>query len=68
MVDGYSHNNPLDATKKRFVKLEEKFVDISCNMALVMVALENNFGTFGEIGIYNLEVGSDEKPRDSKDP
>jgi hypothetical protein len=68
MVDESIHNNPWDAVEERFVRLEEKVVDISCNMALLMVALVNKFGPFGEVGGSNSEVGLDEKLGDSEDP
>jgi hypothetical protein len=45
------------------VRLEEKFVDISCNMALLMVALMNKFGPFREVS----KVVLDEKMGDSED-
>jgi hypothetical protein len=38
-----------DATEERFVRLEEKVVDISRNMALLMVALVNKFGPLGRL-------------------
>jgi hypothetical protein len=39
MVDESVHNNPRDPVEERFARLEEKFIDISRNMALLMVAL-----------------------------
>jgi hypothetical protein len=50
------------------LKLEEQVIDISHNMALLMVALENKFGPFGEVGGSNSEVGLDEKLGDNEDP
>jgi hypothetical protein len=45
MVDEYS-NNPWDESEERFSKLEAQVIDISCNMAILMEALENKFGPF----------------------
>jgi hypothetical protein len=56
MVDESSHNNPWDEVEERFSKLEEQVIDISCNMALLMVALENKFGPFGEVGGSNSKL------------
>jgi hypothetical protein len=39
------------------MRLEEKFVDIFHNMSLLMEALENNFGLFGEVGGSKSEIG-----------
>jgi hypothetical protein len=36
-------------------------------MALLMVALVNKFGPFGEVGGSNLEVGLDDKSRYNED-
>ena len=38
------HNNPQDPTLEIFERLEEKFTDISRNMALFMEALETKLG------------------------
>jgi hypothetical protein len=67
MVDESGHNNPRDVIPEIFVRLEEKVVDISRNMAL-MAVLWNKFGTFGEVGSYKSKVGSNEKLEDSEDP
>jgi hypothetical protein len=48
--------------------MEEKVIDISCNMAFLMVALLNKFGPFRDVGNSNSEVGLGEKLRDNKDP
>jgi hypothetical protein len=48
--------------------MEEKVIDISCNMAFLMVALVNKFGPFRDVGNSNSEVGLGEKLRDNKDP
>jgi hypothetical protein len=50
MEDDFSHRNPHDEVIERFMKLEEQVVDISHNMSPLMVALENKFGIFGEVG------------------
>jgi hypothetical protein len=47
MVDESIHNNPWDAIEERFVRLEEKFVDISQSMALLMAVLMKNCRHFG---------------------
>jgi hypothetical protein len=62
------HYNPPDAVEEIFARLEEQVIDISHNMALLMVALENKFRPFGEVGGSNSEVGSNEKLGDSEDP
>jgi hypothetical protein len=49
-------------------KLEEQVVDISCNMALLMVNLMNKFIPFWEVVGSNSEIGLDEKPRYNEDP
>jgi hypothetical protein len=49
------------------VRLEEKFIDISCNMDLLMANLANNFIPFGKVGGSKSEFGSDDKLRDSED-
>jgi hypothetical protein len=54
MVDEYN-NNPWDELEEIFSKLEAQVIDISCNMAILMVALENKFGPFKEFGSSNLE-------------
>jgi hypothetical protein len=55
-------------TEERFVRLEEKVIDISRNMSLLMVALARKLGPFREVGGSNSEIGSDEKSRDNEDP
>jgi len=68
MEDDFVHNNPRDGTKERFARLEEQVVNISCNMALVMESLANDFSPFEEVVGSNLEVGSNENLGDSEDP
>jgi hypothetical protein len=46
--------------------MEEQVVDISCNMAFLMEALENKFGPFVEVGGSNSEFGLDKKSRDKE--
>jgi hypothetical protein len=48
------------------VRLEEKVVDISHNMALLMSSLANKFGTLREVSGSNLVVESHEKLGDCK--
>jgi hypothetical protein len=50
------------------VRLEEKVVDISCNMSLLMVALASKFRPFREVGGLNSEIRSDGKLGDNEDP
>jgi hypothetical protein len=66
MEDDFVHKNPWDGMEERFSRLEEKVVDISHNMALIMASLENNFIPFEEVGFSRLEVRSEEKPIDSE--
>jgi len=68
MVEKSIHNNPWDLAKDRFVRLEEKVVDIFFNMSLLFVVLTSNIELFGEVGGSNLEIGSDDKTRDNEDP
>jgi hypothetical protein len=67
MEDEFINKNPRYVVEDIFVRLEEKFTDISRKMALIMAALVNMFGPFGEVGGSNLEVGSDEKLGDIED-
>jgi hypothetical protein len=68
MEDESNCNNPLDETEEIFSKLEEQVVDVSHNMTLLVVALENKFGLLGDVGGFNSEVGLDKKSRDNEDP
>jgi hypothetical protein len=68
MDDEYVHNNPRDLMEERFVRLEEKVANISCNMSLLMAALVRNLGLFKEVGGLNSKIRSDGKSRDNKDP
>jgi hypothetical protein len=43
MVDKYS-NNPKGESEDMFSKLEAEVIEISCNMSILMVALENKLG------------------------
>jgi hypothetical protein len=67
MVCESIQNNTQDAMEEIFLRLKEKIVDIFCNMSLFMVALENKFGHFKEVGGSNTEVGYDEKLGDNED-
>jgi hypothetical protein len=53
MADEYVHNNPQDLAEEIFERLEEKVVDISCNMALLMVVLARKIIIFGDVGGSN---------------
>lgn len=44
MANEYMFNNPLDVAREIFARLKEQVVDISCNINLIVVALENKFG------------------------
>jgi hypothetical protein len=68
MANETSHNNLWDEVEEIFLKMEEKVIDFSCNMALLMVDLDNNLGPLGEVGGSNSEVGSNKKSRDNEDP
>ena len=50
------------------MKLEIQFVDISHNMSILMATLERESRRFSEFGGSNLDVGSEGKSRDIKDP
>jgi hypothetical protein len=50
------------------VRLEEKVVDISCNMSLLIVALKRKIRPFKEVGGSNYEIISEGKSRDNEDP
>jgi hypothetical protein len=56
MVDEYVHNNPRDPIEEKFVRLEEKVIDISCNMSLLMVALASKLRPFIEVGGLNSMI------------
>jgi hypothetical protein len=49
------------------VRLEEKVIDISHNMSLLMVALASNLRPFREVGGSNSEIRSDGKSGDNED-
>jgi hypothetical protein len=50
MVDEFVNKNPLDPIEEIFVRLEEKFADISCIMSLLMEALESKLELVREVG------------------
>lgn len=54
MVDE-SVNEPRDPTKVRFSQLEQQVTDINRNVNLLMAALRNKLGIFGEDGSSNAE-------------
>jgi hypothetical protein len=53
MADEFFHDNPQDPVEERLVGLEEKFVDIYCNMSSLMVALESTLTPFKEVLVSN---------------
>jgi hypothetical protein len=59
MADEFGHNNPRDLIEERFVRLEEKFIEISHNVPLLMVALVRKIKPFEEVGGLNSNIGSD---------
>ena len=61
MVDEYNNRNPWDEIKDIFLKMEGKVTDISHNMSILMLVLENKFGLFKEFGGSNSESVLDEK-------
>lgn len=48
-----SVNEPHDPTEVRFSRFEQQVVDINHNVNLLMAALRNNLGIFGEYGGSN---------------
>jgi hypothetical protein len=68
MANESIHNNPRDPTEERFVWLEEKVTDISCNMFLLMMALSNKLGPFGEARVSNSKIVLEGKSEDNEDP
>jgi hypothetical protein len=66
MFDEYSEV-PRDESEKRFTKLESQVTKISCNMMILMVALESKFGPLWEFGSSNLEAGPHGKSGDIED-
>jgi hypothetical protein len=67
MANNSFHNNPQYMEEERFVRLEEKFIEISHNMFLLVEALASNLGPFKEIGSSNSEIRSKGKSRDNQD-
>jgi hypothetical protein len=53
MSDEFVHKNPRDPAKERFVRLEEKFIDIYHDMSLFMMALTSKIRPFREVGCSN---------------
>jgi len=66
-VDESFQNNSQDLVEERFTRLEEKFVDISRNMVVLMATLAINLGLFGEVRGSNSIIRSEEKSRDNED-
>lgn len=54
-----SVNKPCDLAEVRFSWLEEQVTDINCNVNLLMVALSNKLGIFGEEGGLNAKEKSE---------
>ena len=48
-------NEPHDTAELRFLLLEEQVADINRNVNLLMAALSNRMGIFGEEGGSNVE-------------
>lgn len=48
-----SVNETRDPTEVRFSRLKEKVADINYNVNLLMAALSNKLGIFGEEGDFN---------------
>jgi hypothetical protein len=67
MENGYVHKNHQDPKKEIFVRIEEKFIDISCNMVVLMATLATNLRKFREVGGSNSDIGSEGKPRENED-
>jgi hypothetical protein len=68
MVDEYNKNPHDGLLEEIFYKIEVQSMEISHNMVILMAALENMVGPFKDFGSSNLEVGSNRKSRDNKDP
>ena len=48
------------------MRLEEKFIDISLNISLLMETLLSKLKLFGEVGGSNFEIISEGKSRDNE--
>ena len=57
MVYEYHNNNPWDELEEIFSTLKAQFLDIFCNMAILIATLENKFIPLKEFGISKLEFG-----------
>jgi len=61
-------HNPCNPVEERFVSMEDKVVDISHNMSLLMEVLERKVMLFGKFGGLNAEIKWDGKLGDNEDP
>jgi len=52
-VDESSDRNPHDEVEEIILNMREQVMDISCNMAFHMVALEKTLEPFGDVGGSN---------------
>lgn len=59
-----SINEPRGPIEVRFSWLEEQVVDIKCNVNLLMAAIRNKLGIFGEEVVLNVEDKSEWGSRD----
>ena len=62
-----SINEPRDPAEVRFSQLEEQVADINYNVNLLMEALRNKLGIFGEEGGSNAKDKSEGGSRDRED-
>ena len=60
-------NNPCDPAEERFSRLEQQVIDINHIVKLLMEALRNNIGIFGEDGGSNAEDKSEGGSRDREE-
>jgi len=68
MDDESVHNNPRVVANEISARMEEKVLDISCNMSFLMATIASKLKLYGEDGGFNSEIGSDEKSEDNEDP
>ena len=61
MANESIHKNPQDLAEEIFVRMKEKFTNISRNMSVLMEALASKLVLFGEVGGLNSEIRIDEK-------
>jgi hypothetical protein len=68
MADESVPQNPQDPAEERFARLEEKFIDISRSISLLMEALVSNIELFWEVRGSNSKIKSKGKLGDHEDP